>query len=213
MRRTRVKICGLTRPDDVQAAARAGADALGFVFYEPSPRAVTAAQAARLVTSMPAFVTSVGLFVDPEPDLVASVLRQVPLDLLQFHGDESPEFCASFGRPFIKAVRVTDGVDLAAEAARFRDARALLVDAFVPGIPGGTGQTLDWSLLPPDLPLPLVLAGGLEPGNVAQAIAEVRPWAVDVSGGVEECDAQGQRQPGLKSADAIHAFMRGVISV
>ena len=213
MPRTRVKICGLTRTADVVAAAEAGADALGFVFYGPSPRAVSAGQAAALMAQMPAFVTSVGLFVDPDPELVTAVLREAPLDLLQFHGEESPAFCASFGRPFIKAVRMRDGVDLAEEAARFRAARALLVDAYVPGLPGGTGKTLDWAALPDDLSLPLVLAGGLDPLNVAQAINSVRPWAVDVSGGVEERDASGKTQPGLKSADAINAFMRGVGSV
>lgn len=183
--RTRVKICGLTRPEDVREAAWLGADALGFVFYAKSPRAVSVDQAAALVRAIPAFVTTVGLFVDPGEEEVRAVLEQVPLDLLQFHGDEPPAFCARFGRPYLKAVRVQPGVDLVQYAAAYRDAAGLLLDAYVPGVPGGTGQRFDWDLIPEALPLPVVLAGGLEPDNVADAIARVRPWAVDVSGGVE----------------------------
>lgn len=213
MLRTRVKICGLTREQDVAAACQAGADALGFVFYEPSPRAVSAAQAKTLVAAVPAFVTTVGLFVNASPAEVREVLEQVPLDLLQFHGDESPEFCASFGKPFMKAVRMAPDVDLPRIAHAYAGARALLVDAYVPGIPGGTGTTFDWASLPASLSLPVVLAGGLDPDNVAEAITACRPWAVDVSGGVELVGDDGQRQAGVKSADAINAFMRGVMRV
>lgn len=183
--RTRVKICGLTRREDVLEAARLGADALGFVFYAKSPRAVNIEQAAALVRAVPAFVSTVGLFVDPTEEEVRAVLEQVPLDLLQFHGDEPPAFCSRFGRPYLKAVRVQPGVDLVQYATAHRESAGLLLDAYVPGIPGGTGQRFDWDLIPAALPLPIVLAGGLEPDNVADAVARVHPWAVDVSGGVE----------------------------
>lgn len=191
----RVKICGITRLQDARAAVESGADALGFVFYEKSPRHVSAAQAAALCASLPPFVTTVGLFVDAEPDFVAAVLAQVPLDLLQFHGDESPGYCGAFGRPYIKAVRVRHDTDLLECAADFAAARGLLLDAWVPGIPGGTGERFDWRLIPPQLPKPVVLSGGLGPGNVADAVRQVRPWAVDVSSGVEA--AKGIKDPDL----------------
>lgn len=211
--RVRVKICGLTRPDDVKAAADAGADAVGFVFYPPSPRHVSVAQCARLLEALPAFVTSVGLFVDPDESFVRAVLDQVPLDLLQFHGDEPQAFCSRFSRPYIKAVRMKPDTDLDAVMDEYHNARALLVDSYVPGLPGGTGQTFDWGRLPDESAVPLVLAGGLDPDNVASAVKQVGPWAVDVSGGVECLDEAGNRQPGIKSAEAINAFMRGVNSV
>lgn len=207
--RTRVKICGITRPEDGQMAARAGADAIGLVFYAPSPRSVQPAQAAAICAALPAFVTSTGLFVDAPAETVRATLDSVPLDLLQFHGDESPAYCASFGRPWIKALRVRDGMDLIQEATRYAGARALLLDTYVPGLPGGTGERFDWALIPSSLPLPVVLAGGLDAGNVAQAVQQVRPWAVDVSGGVEAHDPDtGKRLPGIKSADAVAALMQ-----
>jgi phosphoribosylanthranilate isomerase len=181
----RVKICGITRLQDLHAACDAGADALGFVFYEKSPRHVTAATATALVREMPPFVQSVGLFVNAPPAWIESVLQVVPLDLLQFHGDETPADCARYGRPYIKAVRVNRDTDLLKCAADFDAACGLLLDAYVPGVPGGTGARFDWSLIPANLPRPIVLSGGLTPENVAEAVQQVRPWAVDVSSGVE----------------------------
>ena len=181
----RVKICGITRLEDLHAACDAGADALGFVFYEKSPRHVSVAAAAALARELPPFVQSVGLFVNAGRAFIESVLEAVPLDLLQFHGDETPAECASFKRPYIKAVRVNRGTDLLKCAADFDAARGLLLDAFVPGMPGGTGERFDWSLIPANLPKPVVLSGGLTPDNVAEAIRRVHPWAVDVSSGVE----------------------------
>ena len=189
----RVKICGITRLQDLHAACEAGADALGFVFYEKSPRHVSIATAAALVRDLPPFVQSVGLFVNAEPAFIEAVLQAVPLDLLQFHGDETPADCMRYGRPYIKAVRVTPSTDLLKCAADFETARGLLLDAYVPGVPGGTGERFDWSLIPPDLPKPVILSGGLTPANVADAVAQVRPWAVDVSSGVEA--AKGIKDP------------------
>jgi len=189
----RVKICGITRLQDLHAACEAGADALGFVFYEKSPRHVSIATATALVRELPPFVQSVGLFVNAEPAFIEAVLQAVPLDLLQFHGDETPADCMRHGRPYIKAVRVTPSTDLLKCAADFETARGLLLDAYVPGVPGGTGERFDWSLIPPDLPKPVILSGGLTPANVADAVAQVRPWAVDVSSGVEA--AKGIKDP------------------
>lgn len=181
----RIKICGLRDAATVRLVAEAGADAIGFVFYAPSPRNIDVEPAKALLAAVPAFVTTVGLFVNADADWLRQTLRELPLDLLQFHGDESPEYCRSFGRPYIKAVRVKPGTNLLEYAALYHDARGLLVDAFVEGTPGGTGEAFDWSLIPADLPLPLILSGGLHAGNVAEAIAAVKPWAVDVSSGVE----------------------------
>ena len=200
---TAVKICGITREIDALAAARAGVHALGFVFYAPSPRYVSAERAAALMRVVPPFVTSVGLFVNAPAEEVARVQKIAPVNLLQFHGDETPEYCAHFGVPYMKAVRVKPGLDLLQYAARFSHAKALLLDAFVDGVQGGTGQTFDWSMIPDNLPLPVVLSGGLTPGNVTAAIKAVRPWAVDVSSGVEE-------SKGIKDAAKISAFMTGV---
>jgi phosphoribosylanthranilate isomerase len=196
----RVKICGITRSEDLQAACNAGADALGFVFYAKSPRHLAVEQAAALVNQLPPFVQSVGLFVDAEPAFVEAVLKSVPLDLLQFHGNEAPEQCRRFGRPYLKAIRMKPGADLVKYCADFHDARALLLDAYVPGVPGGTGERFDWNLIPAGLPKPIVLSGGLNPDNVALAVKTVRPWAVDVSSGVESA-------PGIKDAARVAAFI------
>lgn len=204
--RTRIKICGITRPEDAQAATRLGADAIGLVFYRPSPRHVELDQAQAVLAALAPFVTTVGLFVDATVAEVNAVLQALPLDLLQFHGEESPEYCAAFGRPWIKAVRMREEIDLAAETRRFAGARGLLLDTFQPGTPGGTGMAFDWTRVPRGLEMPLILAGGLTPDNVAAAIKVARPYAVDVSGGVE----QGK---GIKSADKMAAFIREVESV
>ncbi|NCF09144.1 MAG: phosphoribosylanthranilate isomerase [Gammaproteobacteria bacterium] len=201
--RTRVKICGITRPQDALAAAALGVDAIGLVFWPSSPRAVSAAQAREVVASLPPFVSTVGLFVNATQNELEAVLDQVPLDLLQFHGDESPEFCRSARRPYLKAVRMRPGVDLDRLVGAYADAAGLLVDAYVAGMPGGTGETFDWDALPSVSGVPLVLAGGLAPGNVADAIRRVGPWAVDVSGGVESAK-------GIKDAVKMAAFMQGV---
>jgi phosphoribosylanthranilate isomerase len=199
----RSKICGITRVEDALLAAEAGADAIGLVFYDKSPRAVDVRQARTILAALPPFVTSVGLFVNASRCFIGEVLDAVPLDLLQFHGDETPEQCEGHGRPWFKALRVRPGDDLRAEAARFSGARAILLDAYVPGVPGGTGERFDWKLIPADLPRPLILAGGLTPDNVAEAIASVRPYGVDVSGGVEA-------SRGIKDAAKVTAFIRRV---
>jgi phosphoribosylanthranilate isomerase len=203
---TRIKICGITRPEDAAAAADAGADAVGFVFYPPSPRAVAPARAAEIVAVLPPFVTSVGLFVNATREAVLSTLAAVPLDLLQFHGDEPPEYCGQFGRPFLKAVRVRPAIDLLKYARSYAGAgraRGLLLDAYVDGTHGGTGRTFDWSIIPGGLALPVILSGGLSPGNVGQAVRQVRPAAVDVSSGVESA-------PGIKDPAKITAFIQAV---
>ena len=199
----RVKICGLTRPQDVEAAVACGADAIGLVFYAPSPRAVDLEQIRILAAKVPAFVAVTGLFVNPERDYVEAVLDAVPLDLLQFHGDESPEFCQSFGRRWIKAVRVREPGQIEQAFADYHQASGLLVDAWDPNRYGGTGQSFNWSLIPESRPLPLILAGGLSSDNVARAIEQVRPWAVDVSGGVEE-------SKGKKDATKLSQFFKEV---
>jgi phosphoribosylanthranilate isomerase len=206
----RVKICGITRLQDLHAACDAGADALGFVFYEKSPRHLSIATAAALLRELPPFVQSVGLFVNAAPAFIEAVLNAVPLDLLQFHGDETPADCARYGRPYIKAVRVNRDTDLLKCAADFDAARGLLLDAYVPGVPGGTGERFDWRLIPPDLPKPVILSGGLTPGNVAEAVQRVRPWAVDVSSGVEAAmllDGAAVAAKGIKDAHKIAQFI------
>ena len=202
MSRTRIKICGLTRPEDVRAAVDSGADAIGFVFYPPSPRAVSFEQAAELAALLPPFVTAVGLFVNPERTFVTEALSKVPLQLLQFHGDEPDAECARHGRPWIKAARMRPGVDLIEFSTLHPGARGILVDAFVDGY-GGGGKTFDWSLIPAGLDRPLILSGGLDPDNVAEAVRQLRPWAVDVSSGVESAK-------GIKDAARIAAFIAGV---
>jgi phosphoribosylanthranilate isomerase len=205
MKRTRIKICGITREEDLAAAVAAGADALGFVFYAPSPRYVTAERAAQLVARAPVFVTKVGLFVNESPEVVRAVLAQVPLDLLQFHGDEDAAYCCQFGKSWIKAARVRPGFDLLEYVSAFATAprvSGVLLDAHVEGY-GGGGKSFDWSLIPQSLPLPVILSGGLHPGNIAQAVRAVRPWAVDVSSGVESAK-------GIKDAQKITEFIAGV---
>jgi phosphoribosylanthranilate isomerase len=202
----RVKICGITRIEDAQAVAMNGADAIGLVFYEKSPRHVSIDKAMQLVASLPPFVTVVGLFVNADAAAVREVLAAVSIDVLQFHGDESPEYCGQFGKPYIKAIRVKAGVNLIQCAAQFSSAQGLLLDAHVEGIPGGTGAVFDWTLIPEDLPLPLILSGGLDVENVASAIKQVRPYAVDVSSGVEA-------GKGIKDAAKIARFMQEVRNV
>ena len=191
--RTRIKICGISEPLHARVAADAGADAIGLVFYKPSPRYVSPAQAARIVAELPPFVMAVGLFVDATADEVNAVLRVVALDLLQFHGNESPEFCEQFGVAYVRAVRMEKGIDLIEYARRFSRAKALLLDAHVPGTPGGTGTMFDWGSIPRDVRMPLILSGGLTTDNVARAVREVKPWAVDVSSGVEA--SRGSKDP------------------
>ena len=200
--RTRVKICGITRRQDAEFAVKSGADAIGLVFYEPSPRAVTMAQAAAITAQLPPFVSAVGLFVNATAEKVRQTLDEVPLSLLQFHGNESAEYCAQFNMPYIKAVRMQTASDLIQADEHFAEASALLLDSYQHGVPGGTGQTFDWSMITA-VSKPLILAGGLKTENVAEAIRQVSPYAVDVSGGVEE-------SKGLKSNNKISAFMREV---
>jgi len=187
----------------MHTAVSQGCDAIGLVFYASSPRHVTLDQAAQIVEALPPFVNAVGLFVDAERHAVEQVLRSVRLDLLQFHGDEAPEYCESFACPYIKAVRVRPGINLVEYAAAYRKAKALLLDAYQEGVAGGTGQQFDWNLIPANLAKPVILAGGLDPSNVADAIKQVHPYAVDVSGGVE-------REKGIKDADKIAAFLQEV---
>ncbi len=204
---TRTKICGITSVEDAAAAVAAGADAIGLVFYPKSPRYVTLEQSARVARAAGPFVTTVGLFVDPAPEAVQRVLDKVPLQLLQFHGNETPAFCASFGRPFIKALRMAEGVDVPAIERAFADAGALglLLDSYSPAAPGGTGETFGWERIPEIRRLPLILAGGLSPENVAAAVRQVRPYAVDVSSGVEIA-------PGRKDSARIAAFVQAARS-
>ncbi len=213
--RTRVKICGITRVADGLAACRCGADAIGFVFWGGTPRVVDVGRAREIADALPPFVTKVGLFVDPAPSDVRSVMDAVALDTLQFHGTEVPDLCRAFGRPYLKAIHMKDGVDLLEYAALYGDASGLLFDSFWPGdLPGGTGRAFDWSRLSPAvqarLPAPVILSGGLDPDNVGAAIAAVRPWAVDVSSGVEERGPDGKTRRGIKDVARIAAFIEGV---
>lgn len=203
MSRTRVKICGITRIDDALTAAENGADAIGLVFYPPSPRAVDIDTAADIVDALPPFVTAVGLFVNADVDAVDQVLERVPLGLLQFHGDESPADCDGFGRPWIKAIRMRPDVDLHRSDADFAHAAALLLDAYTPDRYGGTGERFEWNRIPDDLRHRVVLAGGLAADNVAQAVNQVQPYAVDVSGGVEAAK-------GIKDPARVAAFLQAV---
>jgi phosphoribosylanthranilate isomerase len=200
--RTRIKVCGITRPEDAHAAVEFGADALGLVFYAPSPRCVTVEQAWEIARIVPPFVTLVGLFVNETKLTVRRVMEAVPIQLLQFHGDEEESFCRSFHAPYIKAARMRPGLDLVRYAESYPSAQGLLLDAYVEGY-GGGGKPFDWSLIPPGLPLPLILSGGLDADNVTEAVRRVRPWAVDVSSGVEAAK-------GIKDAGKIAAFIAGV---
>lgn len=200
---TRTKICGITRVEDGLAAARLGAHAIGLVFYAASPRHVAPEQARDIADALPPFVTRVALFVNPSAAEVETALARARPDVLQFHGEEDPAFCKAFGVPYLKAARVKPGVDLLQFAAMYSEAQGLLLDAWSPGAHGGTGERFDWNLIPSGLPKPVILAGGLYPGNVAEAIRIVGPWAVDVSSGVESAK-------GIKDAAKIAAFMKEV---
>jgi phosphoribosylanthranilate isomerase len=202
---TRIKICGITSVEDALAAVKAGADAIGLVFYPKSARYVTPEQAADITRAVGPFVTTVGLFVDAGADDIYRVLRQVPLHVLQFHGHESAAFCSSFSRPYIKALHMAEGIDSVAQTEPFVVAGALgvLLDSYHPAMPGGTGETFAWERIPANRRLPLILAGGLGPENVSAAISQVRPYAVDVSSGVESA-------PGKKDSARISAFIRAV---
>ncbi len=209
MSRTRIKICGITNPDDALLAIEAGADALGLVFYPPSPRSVTVAQALEICAVIPAFVSVVALTVDAEPALMKDLTTQLPVDLLQFHGNESAEQCVAAGFPYMKAIRMKPGLDIVKEMDRFgigqskQAARSILLDAYRKGVPGGTGESFDWDLIPADHTHRIVLAGGLTPANVEQAVTQVRPYAVDVSGGVEA-------SAGIKDKIKVVEFIKAV---
>ncbi len=201
--RTRVKFCGITRVDDAKMAVELGVDALGFVFYPESPRCIGVAEAVDITRQLPPMVCKVGLFVNANVDDVASIVAEVPLDLVQFHGEESVQECESLRRPYVKAARMSPELDLLAEADRFTGAVALLVDAFDPAKFGGTGNPFEWDRVPHGLRKPIILAGGLDASNVARAIKEVNPYAVDVSSGIEGDE-------GIKDHAKMRAFMREV---
>lgn len=196
---TRVKFCGLTHDEDITRAVELGVDALGFVFYAPSSRSVAPDHAAMLTSSVPAFVTRVGLFVNEQPEIIQSIFERTRLNLIQYHGDESPEFCDAVGLPFIKAFRVQPGIDIQTEMDRYPNASGFLLDAYVKGQPGGTGERFDWALIPQSN-APIILAGGLSPDNAKDAIEQVAPWALDVSGGIET-------KRGRKDPDKMARFM------
>ncbi len=196
----RVKICGITNIEDAQAVVDAGAHALGLVFYEASPRAVDCEQARAIAFAAGPFISVTALFVNPSAYLVGSVVSRVPIQLLQFHGDEDARFCESFQRPYIKAIRMRPDLDVATAIAAHPNASGFLLDAYRPGIPGGTGETFDWGRVPRDSSVPIVLAGGLTPENVAEAIRKTGVYGVDVSGGVESA-------PGKKDHNQIKSFI------
>jgi len=204
IKRTRIKVCGITRIEDALSAVDSGANAIGFVFYEKSPRYIQEEKAADIAGELPPFVTKVALFVNASEEKIRSVLESVPVDILQFHGEETPEECRSYGRPYIKAVRMHDDVDLFQISGDYFDASALLLDSFVEGTQGGTGKTFDWSIVPSNLNKRIILAGGLTAANVADAISKVSPYAVDVSGGVEI-------KKGIKDAAKIEEFIQEVM--
>jgi phosphoribosylanthranilate isomerase len=201
--RTRIKLCGFTQPEDAVVAADLGVDAIGLVFYPQSPRHVGIEQAQAIVKAVPAFVTVVALFVDAEEAYIRHVLASVAVDCLQFHGDEPPEFCTLFNKSYIKAIRVQTGSDIPALAKRHQDASGLLLDAYSADSKGGTGHRFDWSLVPATCRLPLILAGGLDESNVALAVTQLGPYAVDASSGVET-------QKGIKNKEKMAAFVRAV---
>ncbi|MBM2830646.1 MAG: N-(5'-phosphoribosyl)anthranilate isomerase [Gammaproteobacteria bacterium] len=201
--RVRIKICGITRPEDALAAARLGADAIGLVFFAGSPRAVSVNIAREITSVLPPFVSKVGLFVNAAPGEIKAILEDVTLDILQFHGDEDPGQCGRYSKPYIKTVRMQKTVDLNHIATRYSDAAALLLDTYVEGVRGGTGETFDWARIPADISKPVILAGGLTADNVAAAIQQVSPYAVDVSGGVES-------NKGIKDARKMAEFIQEV---
>ena len=201
--RTRVKICGITRTEDALAAVSFGADAIGFVFWQQSARNILPQQARPITKTIPAFVTTVGVYVDPTVEWVHETATIANLGLLQFHGNESPEFCDQFSLPYVKALRIKEDMDLLEYANRYQSAKGLLLDTYSANLPGGTGEVFDWTLIPANLPLPIILSGGLTPDNVVHAIAKVKPWAVDVSSGVEA-------SKGIKDINKISAFMQRV---
>ncbi len=201
--RIRTKICGITQVEDALIAAQAGVDALGLVFYAKSPRAVTVAQAQKIIAALPPFVSTVGLFVNASRSEINAILDELPLDILQFHGDETAADCEGFARPYFRALRMQPGLDIAQLAEQYQSAQGILLDAWVPGVHGGTGERFDWTQIPASLAKPLILAGGLNADNVAQAMQQVQPWAVDVSGGVEA-------NRGIKDADKMRKFLYAV---
>ena len=201
--RTRVKICGITRIEDAMAAAQAGADAIGFVFDAKSPRHVHPDQALKITRALPPFITIVGLFVNAAPDTIEGVLSHVPVHLIQFHGNEKPEQCRRYHRSYIKAIHMKPDVDLREMAQLYGDATGLLLDTYVPDAAGGSGQAFDWSRIPSDIGKSVILAGGLTPENVGDAVRRVHPYAVDVSSGVEQ-------SKGVKDANKISAFIEAV---
>jgi phosphoribosylanthranilate isomerase len=203
--RTRIKICGITRPEDAMIAAEAGADAIGMVFYPDSPRAVTIQRAREITAVLPPFITVVALFVNAGREEIQKVLENVRIDTLQFHGDEQPEVCNSFYLPYIKALRMHQDIDLLAEVNRYQTACGVLLDSFSHQAPGGTGEIFDWKQIPAQLDKPVILAGGLTPENVGEAVRAVRPYAVDVSSGVE-------KEKGIKDEKKVRTFIENVIS-
>lgn len=204
--RTRVKVCGITNLEDAKLAVEAGADALGFVFYKPSPRYVSPDVAADIIAQLPPFVATVGLFVNEAEDCVREAIAVTQLDLLQFHGDETEFECSRYERPYFKAIRMKNGLNLVKEIKAYSSARGILLDAYKPGVPGGTGESFDWQLIPDEIKGDIILAGGLTPENVAEAITTVTPYAVDISGGVEA-------SKGKKDALKIKRFFDEVLSV
>ncbi len=201
----RVKICGITSVDDALVAVKAGADAIGLVFYEPSPRCVNIEQAEAIARAVGPLVTVVALFVNASSDVIENILKRVPIHVIQFHGDEPAEFCEQFSRPYMKALRMREDLDVHAAIAHFDSALGILLDAYTPGVPGGTGETFDWQRVPKDSSRAIILAGGLTPENIRRAVAETSIYGVDVSGGVE-------RAPGIKEAQKIESFVRAAKS-
>jgi phosphoribosylanthranilate isomerase len=205
MSRTRIKICGITNLKDANLAIEAGADAIGLVFYEKSPRYVAINTAAHIIKNTPPFINFVGLFVDAEESYVKKVLERTAIGTLQFHGQESEQACAMYNKPYIKAIRMAEDVDLHEQSEKYASANALLLDTYVKGVPGGTGLSFDWNMIPRGLEKPVILAGGLDESNVKNAISQVHPYAVDVSGGVE-------REKGIKDPDKIKNFISEAIN-
>jgi len=199
----RVKVCGITRCEDAKIAVQLGVDAIGFVFWPKSARYISPDLARQIATNIPPFICTVGVYVDPDLEWVEETVKVAKINLLQFHGDESPEFCNQFSQPYIKAIRVKQDTDLLQYVEWYSTAKGLLLDTYTVDTPGGTGHVFDWRLIPQHLPMPLILSGGLNSNNVAMAIKQIQPWAVDVSSGVEA-------SKGIKDEKKIFAFMQGV---